>query len=625
MSAFTEVAPDVFRWTDTCNVYVVRDGDAALLVDLGDGSVLDALGDLGVRKVEWVLFTHHHREQCQGAHRLEALGIPAACAAAERAFFEKPSDFRKMRPSLGDAHSVYGASYIRPPILPVPIRRTFARMDDFPWRGREWVCVHTGGNSPGHMTYLLRLPNRWLAFSGDVMMSGGRLHTWHDSEWDYGFAKGLYELGNSAGLLAGYDPVTLLPSHGSVIRDGRAALLDYVARLRRLGGLVLRGYDLFRFAGCDQDTVSRPTTVPHLRQVSPHLFKFQGPDYWPNLHLLLADNGHALMVDCGLFDRTFLDTALGRMKERLGLKAIDAVFVTHMHGDHALEAEHIRQTHGAALWTMEGVADTFERPWDYDLAALLPSYGPAHGPLRFDRVLRDGEVLEWQGYTLVCDWMPGQTPYHACLHGEIDGRRVAFTGDNIFASPTDPMQGGNEAVVARNGGALEEGYLYAAQYLHGIAPDLLLGGHGWVISNPAPLVERLRVRMEALRDAFQALSGGEDYRYRFDPYWVRAHPYRMRVRPGVPASFQVRVRNYQQQPQQHRIVFRTPPGLRVEPSVIEGKITDTGIAAVTASVEASETAAPGLHLVAMDITRDGVRHGELFDFLVWVGDFPGDA
>ena len=50
-------APDLFAWTDTCNVYVLRDGDAALLIDLGDGSVLDHLSEIGVKRVEWVLFT----------------------------------------------------------------------------------------------------------------------------------------------------------------------------------------------------------------------------------------------------------------------------------------------------------------------------------------------------------------------------------------------------------------------------------------------------------------------------------------------------------------------------------------------------------------------------------------
>jgi hypothetical protein len=30
--------PDLFVWTDSCNVYVLRDGEVALLIDLGDGA-----------------------------------------------------------------------------------------------------------------------------------------------------------------------------------------------------------------------------------------------------------------------------------------------------------------------------------------------------------------------------------------------------------------------------------------------------------------------------------------------------------------------------------------------------------------------------------------------------------
>jgi len=61
--AFTEVAPGIHCWSDTCNVYVIKDGSAAILIDLGDGSVLDALPQLGVTQVEWVLYTHHQREK----------------------------------------------------------------------------------------------------------------------------------------------------------------------------------------------------------------------------------------------------------------------------------------------------------------------------------------------------------------------------------------------------------------------------------------------------------------------------------------------------------------------------------------------------------------------------------
>ncbi len=233
----TEIRAGVFRWTDTCNVYVVRDGDAAVLVDLGDGSVLDALASIGVQQIDWVLFTHHHREQCQGAPKLapwRERGTKVAASAVERPLLEKPASFRHMRPTLGDAFSVYGASYVRPPIEPVAIDRGLAKMDDLVWRGREFWCIETGGNSPGHTSYLLKDAGDWLAFSGDLMCDGARMHTWFDTEWDYGFAAGIYELAKSAAQVAGYDPALLLPSHGPVVEKPAAQLGQYVEKLRHL-------------------------------------------------------------------------------------------------------------------------------------------------------------------------------------------------------------------------------------------------------------------------------------------------------------------------------------------------------------------------------------------------------
>ena len=58
-----EVAPDVLRVRDTCNVYVLRSGREAVLIDFGSGAVLDALPELDVDRVTDVLLTHHHRDQ----------------------------------------------------------------------------------------------------------------------------------------------------------------------------------------------------------------------------------------------------------------------------------------------------------------------------------------------------------------------------------------------------------------------------------------------------------------------------------------------------------------------------------------------------------------------------------
>src|SRR4249920_1265998 len=74
---------DVYVWTDTANTYVIRDGDRALLIDLGDGSVLKELAKIGIREVEWVLFTHHHREQVQGYPLLARFNPKIAVPEAE--------------------------------------------------------------------------------------------------------------------------------------------------------------------------------------------------------------------------------------------------------------------------------------------------------------------------------------------------------------------------------------------------------------------------------------------------------------------------------------------------------------------------------------------------------------
>ena len=391
-----------------------------------------------------------------------------------------------------------------------------------------------------------------------------------------------------------------------------------MAKLRHLGELAVRGYDIGKFAGCDQDTVSRPTAVPHVWRLTPHLYKFRGPDYWVNFAILIADSGRALVVDCGLFDRAFLDAALAGMRDRLRLKGIDAVFVTHMHGDHALDAEHVRVKHGAKLWTMAGVADKFTAPFDYDYAALLPSYDRAYGrpgPLAFDRVLVPGESIAWEGYTLNIDWMPGQTKFHACLHGVIDGRRVAFTGDNIFGSPTLD-QGGTEAVVARNDCVLDEGYIKAAEFLHTVAPDLLVGGHCWAMTDPAALIRRYRARGLALQEAFRAVSSEADYRYWFDPYWVRAYPYRVAVKPGGSANVAVLLRAFGDGPQTYRIGLRCPPELSVTPGVVEATVPADQTRSTQVTLTAAANAKPGVRLVALDITRNGRRLGERFDFVV---------
>jgi len=85
-------------------------------------------------------------------------------------------------------------------------------------RPRVLVRGYEGGAARGRCRISCELGPRWAAFTGISCLTGARLHNWFDSEWDYGFAAGVWGAGEfRRGRSAGYDPAWLLPSHGPMI------------------------------------------------------------------------------------------------------------------------------------------------------------------------------------------------------------------------------------------------------------------------------------------------------------------------------------------------------------------------------------------------------------------------
>jgi glyoxylase-like metal-dependent hydrolase (beta-lactamase superfamily II) len=616
--------------------YLIRRGTRGILIDCGDEILLDHVAATGVDAIDWVLVTHHHREQTWGllnGQRHPGLAkAKIACHSAEKPLLTQPLSYRAIKPALGDPFTVHGASYVRPLPAPVRVDHTFSKMDSFIWQGITFWCIETVGNSPGHMAYYAIIDGQTCLFGGDVMTGTGKMPNWFDSECDYGFGAGLFALAASAQLLATFNADWLFPGQGDVISKPQAALASYSKQIRHLGNTTLRGWDVNRFAACDQDNVSQPTRIPFVWQVTPHLFKVRGPNFWPNFALILSENGDGLVVDCGLFDTTFLDQVLTGLKQEYGLKRVDACFVTHMHGDHILQAPHLRQAYRAKLWTMRGIETLFQAPLDYDYSAMIEAYGaklPDNTPIEqvpIDRLIEPGELIQWNEYSLVVDWMPGQTQFHACLHGQIDGKHIAFTGDNIFGAPEDANQFGNEALVARNGAMLERGYLYAADYLHQISPDIIVGGHSWVIDRPQPLIQRMKQRSEEMRLALKAVSEYSDYRWMFDPYWVRILPYRCVLTKGQTTTVHLQASNLDGGQHQLRVTLICPAGITAKPDSYEFHLTETSHAEtipieLTCTLEKMEASpeVPALsnkHMGLIVVTLDGVPRGPLFDFLI---------
>lgn len=618
--------PGILVHRDTCNVYVIRDGDAAILVNLGDGSILAALEKAGIRRIDWILFTDHHREQCQGIGLADRTRTRIAAPEAERELFEKPADFRKWRPALGDRHTVHGASYVRPPAAPVLLDRTLAPGDMFRWGSHEIACVATPGHSPGGMSFVLRREGRSCVFSGGVAHDGARMTNWYDTEWDYGFAKGLDALIGSVETLRGLAPSAMFPSQGPVV-DGAARQLDlYHRKLKDFHPDYTRGYPVNSLTRRTRpDPIVTPTPIPQIVRVTPHLYKFADSLAGKNFAIIISDNGRGLLLDCGLFPEEMLAELVGQMRRHLGLARIDALWINHMHGDHFTLGEALRRDYGAQIWTLDKIADKVENPLRYDYCALITSYNPRFRGLKVDRPLKNGEVVEWEGLKLHFDWMPGQTEFGNCLWLNLDGRKIAFTGDNLFGDPSDPSQNGHEAVVARNSAIFEEGYILGSRYLLDLKPDIIMGAHNVLMTNPSAFVGRYHEWSKRIATRFRGLLPDPDYEYQFDPFWVSAYPYRVDLSEKPEAMISVSVRNFRDRPQRHSVTLVLPPGLAADPAVVEGIVEPKGKKAFPVRISVNRgMVPPGVLIIPMDITLDGMKMGQRFDFLARAKPGPGD-
>ena len=93
----TQLSDHLYRFRDTCDVYLLVDGDHGLLIDCGSGSILNHVHEVGVKQIDWVLHTHHHRDQCWGTPELQKHGSKVAVPEYEKHLFDNAELFWQTR------------------------------------------------------------------------------------------------------------------------------------------------------------------------------------------------------------------------------------------------------------------------------------------------------------------------------------------------------------------------------------------------------------------------------------------------------------------------------------------------------------------------------------------------
>jgi glyoxylase-like metal-dependent hydrolase (beta-lactamase superfamily II) len=578
-----EIAPEVCCIRDTCNVYALRAGSEAVLIDFGSGAVLDRLGELGIERVTDVLLTHHHRDQVQGLGRATANGTNVwappfdapLVADVDLNWQTRPLDvdydLREDRFSAVESIEVAGT---------VPEYRS-ARFGAF-----EITTLPTPGHTPGSVTYLVEIEGKRLAFVGDLLSGDGKVWSLAATQWSYSGVEGQESTIVSLAELAKHEPDLLLPSHGEPIDAVDTALANVRARLGELVALRMVGEWTL------EDRLRSP-----FHRITPHLWRNRTT--FANSYVLVSDSGAALGIDFGYDMATWRRPLLWSLAGR----RVDAVVTTHFHDDHVAGLNLLRDVEGTEVWAPANVAPVLEEPHRYDLPCLWPD------PIRVDRLLPLGESFRWNEYELTPHPLPGHTLYAAAVEFEVDGRRVLATGDQYGLEGERAILNYQYRNRFRRGDFVDTGAL-----VRRLEPDLLIGGHWLPLEVTREYLDRMErdaSRLAALHDELLPQeSFGEA------GFGARIEPYRSTVAAGQRLELDVIARNPFDHEASVVVTLALPAGWDAEPrSESAGHVAAHGEVVLRFAVEPAPQPTRRAR-VAAELVVDGMPFGQQAEALV---------
>ena len=641
MPDLVQISEHLYRYEDTCNVYVLREGGHALLIDGGSGAVGDRLDELGCGEVEWVLHTHHHRDQCWGDPTLIARGARIAVPEYERFLFEDAELFwstRRIFDNYDDRNTFFASG------TDLPVAATLDDYEDFEWRGHRFFVLPAKGHTQGSVAVVAEIDGRTMAFTGDLIGEGGILYQLHAMEYSYGDMTGaLFTLQSIQALrdcltgeeVAGrtFEPARdplLLPSHDEVIDDAFGDLDRLESRLMDL-------VDLGRgMAVGGHDSVPEATYLPEAKFVRLSEYLLWGGSWTCSFfYVILSGTGKAMLIDyghsfvphmhlvlddSGLESRRFIEHHLKELRRDWAVTEVDLVVPTHIHDDHVCGIPHLQRHYGTRCVALAEVAQVLADP---EAWASTPC--TFFKPIRIDRELRDGDRFDWEQFTFGVRHAPGQTEFHSVLSADIDGQRVAFTGDNYFLDEvlrgqdvtTDPFQ----TTVLRNSFQLAM-HRQCVEVMRSIAPELICPGHREVYACDAAALQTYADFIARKEQVFRSLVAEPADQF-IDLFWARLLPYMAEVEPGAELTYTLKLRNNLER--QATFAVRLLPSRATDgpEAVAEDGFASISLDAgargeVLLRTSVSPEATPGRSLITAEVEIDGVSQGPVVEALVTV-------
>lgn len=599
------LSENLYLFADTCNVYLIRDGEHGLLIDFGAGKILDHLSGLGVTQIDCILHTHYHRDQAQGDWLANQRAIPIAVPAHEKQFFEDAERLWSSR-RIFDLYEVRNDFFSL--TQNVAVSKLLHDYETFHWRGHSFLIQPTPGHTIGSISMVANIDGRLIAFSGDLIYSDGKVQTLYDLQYAYQEHEGVdFSLYSLTELIA-QNPALLCPSHGQPIEDPAGPMEHLKANL-------LEWYHYWIPTGT-------PTCQFKATEVSPHLIAHPLPT--STFYAILSKSGKVMLIDYGSaswrFFQSFRDAidVYGRMRfVEHSMKALqanyhvtrlDVVIPTHYHDDHTNGIAHLVRKYGTRVWCYENMADIFANPRGRILGCILSE------PIKVDRTFHDGEKFQWEEYEFTMMHSPGHTDYQMALFTTIDGCSVAFTGDAFFNYDKVDLQ---HNLIYRNDVKVGD-YLRSIHNIQQMRPRMIAPGHGEPFLVTDRMVEDFAERVKRQDEIFQTLIADPVTNMGLDPAWVQIYPYQAVAAAGQPCKLEVRARNHRPKAITLQVALCLPPGWTSTPSTIHFTVPANASASHPMEITIPHSAyrQDERRAIAADVVADGVHLGQIAEAVV---------
>jgi glyoxylase-like metal-dependent hydrolase (beta-lactamase superfamily II) len=521
--AWSEVVPGVLRSPGLPCGYALLSGDRALLIDAPCPP--DGLKPHGVKKVDLVLLTHHHRDGLAAVSTYldQRVTVRAPAAAAP---WLRPDDVAKYWRDVLPLRGSRTAYLVVPEGLP-GIDCSLRDDASFDWGDWSVRVVAAPGHSHDHTAFLAqrRTGGKRLLFCGDALAAPGKMWSPYTTDWDHWTDAGLRPAAESLRKLAKLRPDVLLPAHGdAIVPTGKSRAA--VRALEQTATLVDENAFLKSYERYTRERRRDPPTYAFLARAQAgsngslpwsHLSKSLW--YTGNTYVLVSKDGPCLVVDP--WDPNSAKQ-IPKLQKEQGIGKVEVVLCSHAHFDHYDGAYTLLEREKPEVWTLDRVAGPIAEPFRM-WAPFLDAR-----PLKIHRRPRDGDTLRWREYTLRFHFLPGQTLFTMGVETTIDGKRCLFTADNFFHHDLYSGTGGWMG-LNRSGPGL---YAASAGKVLRIAPDLVLAEHGSAMEFNADDFRRRVEWAQTAARAADALCVSGRYRHDWDLHAVHLEPVLHRTKPG---------------------------------------------------------------------------------------------